>query len=145
VGMNTSVNLARPAGKAVMLMIALLLFLMPFTGVIMGYADTKPITLTLEESVLSAKNGSTVYTIKEEDIYGISLEEELPKGLSRTMGTGMEHLYKGQWRSDATGTVTVMLDPTKGPYLLIRTEKGSWYLLGCREAETTRAIYEQLK
>ena len=72
------------------------------------------------------------------------LLEELPENLVRVNGTGMDTLLKGNFYSNETGNVKVILDPETPPFILIRTDDKT-YLFGTRDSEMTRQIYEVLK
>ena len=56
----------------------------------------------------------------------------------------MDTLLKGNFYSNETGNVKVILDPETPPFILIRTDDKT-YLFGTRDSEMTRQIYEVLK
>lgn len=145
IGVNSTVNLARTGGKIFMALTVLLLALMPFTGVWVESIGSHPIEMTVDAENFTVKSGSTTYTIKNSDIKDVTLLEELPGHLSRKMGTGMEHYLEGSFSADEIGNVTVLLDPTVSPYILIETNGGRYYLFGSREETTARDAYAQLK
>lgn len=145
IGINSTVNLAKTAGKLLLGASVLLLALMPFTGVWMESMGSHEILMTAENEVFTVKAGTTTYTVNTSEIKEVTLLEELPSHLSRKMGTGMEHYLEGKFSADAIGNVTVLLDPTVSPYILIQTDSGKYYLFGSRKAETTRDAYEALK
>ncbi len=145
IGVNSTVNIARTTGKILMIATGLLLALMPFTGVWVESIGSQPITMTETAETFTVKSGSTTYTIKNSEIKEATLLEELPSHLSRKMGTGMEHYLEGSFTADEIGNVTVLLDPTVSPYLLIQTEGGKYYLFGTRDEEMTKDAYTQLK
>lgn len=125
VGLNTTVNMARPAGKIVMVLTAALLLLMPLAGVWVMREERAPVTLTLTDTVLTAAHAGTCYEIPLADIDETELLEELPD-IRRVAGTAMETVDKGRWRSDEYGALTVCLDPRTGPWLLVKTEETTW-------------------
>lgn len=128
VGLNTTVNLARPAGKVLVILTAALLLLMPLAGVWLMGEEKAPVTLTLTETALVAAHASTRYEIPIKNIRSAELLEELPD-IRRVAGTAMDTVDKGRWRCDAYGTLTVCLDPRTGPWLLIKTGEIT-YLVG---------------
>lgn len=128
VGINTTVNLARPAGKVIIILAAALLLLMPLTGVWLMGEERAPVTLTLTATALVAAHSSTRYEIPLEDIQSAELLEELPD-IRRVAGTAMDTVDKGRWRCDAYGALTVCLDPRTGPWLLIKADEIT-YLVG---------------
>lgn len=149
VGTNTTVNLARPGGKIFMGLTLVLVLLLPFTGVIIDNATGGEIVLEITETAdsedqLFAKCGGTKYEIPLDSVESVTLLEELPAKLTRTWGTGMEHLLSGNFGSKDYGSLQVCIDPTVKPFLLVETS-GKTYLLGCRDSAATRALYETLK
>lgn len=144
VGTGSSFNMARPAGKITMGLVGLLLLAMPFTGFFFSSVSDKPITLELGDTAVTAAIGSTTYTVPLGDIAEAELLESLPENLIRTNGTGMENLLKGRFKAPALGRMTLCLDPTCPPFLLLTTSDGRHYLFGSREAGQTEEIFMQL-
>lgn len=128
VGMNTTVNMARPAGKVVIILTAALLLLMPLAGVWVMGEEGASVTLTLTDTALVAGHASTRYEISLEDIQSVELLEELP-AIRRVAGTAMDTVDKGRWRSDEYGSLIVCLDPRTGPWLLVEAGETT-YLVG---------------
>jgi len=140
IGINSTVNVAHTPGKLLIGFTLLLLLALPLFGIWIDGMGTRNIDVAIQSDQLEA--GS--YTIPLDHIADVQLLEELPSGLRRVMGTGMDTLLKGDFSSELTGRVKVLLDPTVGPYLLIRTTDGTCYLLGTRDASATSALYAQL-
>ena len=140
VGLNATVNLARPAGKIIMLLTAALL-LMPLVGVWLMGEERAPVTLALTDTALVAAHSGTRYQIPLEDIEEAELLTELP-AIRRVAGTAMDTVDKGRWRCDEYGTLTVCLDPRTGPWLLVKTEETTW-LVGAGDG-TAGAVYTDL-
>ena len=113
-------------------------------GVWMGAIGSQEITTTIEQDTFTISSGSTSYQIKTSDIKEVVLLEELPSHLSRKMGTGMDTYLEGKFSADNIGNVTVLLDPTVSPYILIQTKDGKYYLFGTRDAAKTNDAYQQL-
>ena len=128
VGINTTVNLARPAGKVIMILTAALLLFMPLTGVWLMGEERAPVTLTLTDTALVAAHSSTRYEIPLDTIRSVERLEELPD-IRRVAGTAMDTVDKGRWRCEEYGPLTVCLAPRTGPWLLIKTGETS-YLVG---------------
>ena len=156
-GLNTTVNLAKPAGKVIMGLVALMLLAMPFMGAIIDGAIGKPITMTVyegessievtdinkfvsdfesgsfgDEAAIEAIQGKKGYKIDASEIAEIKVLEKLPKGLTRAWGTGASHLLKGKFTSEEYGMLNLCLDPQCGPFVLITTNDGEHYLFGIR-------------
>ena len=142
--MNSTINMAKPAGKVLAALLVLTLAALPFMGIFMDYLANKDITLRVTEQTVEADAGMTHYKVVLEDIRETELLEKLPDDLQRRWGTGMDTLLEGKFRSGMTGDVTVLLDPGKGPFILIRTEDKT-YLFGVREQGEAEKIYEQIR
>ena len=143
-GLNTTVNLAWPAGRIFMGFAALCLLGMLAIGPWMSSLDTRPVTLTATETELISTYGTKETRIPRAEITDVTLLDELPDGLSRTNGTSMEHLTYGRYFSRVYGGIDLCLDPTEPPFLLISTAEKT-YLLASREAEQTREVAEALE
>ena len=141
-GVNTSVNLAHPAGKVIAAALVLLILSLPLTLI---FLDGKPPVLSVREETLVAASGSRSYEVALEDIAEVELREALPQRLWRSYGTATESLLRGKFTSEETGNVTLCLDPTAPPYLLITTEGGQRYLLGSSMEDETLAVFDLLR
>jgi uncharacterized membrane protein len=140
IGLNSTVNVAHTPGKLVMGFTLLILLALPFFGLWMDRMSTQDINVTIGAEQLEA--GS--YTVPLDRIAEVELLETLPSDLRRVVGTSVNTLIKGDFSSNQTGRVKALLDPTVGPYLLIRTTDGACYLLGTRDAAATAALYARL-
>lgn len=130
VGCNTSVNLARPAGKVLMGLLAALLVFLPILGVWLMGEERSPVELALTDTALVASHGGDRYEVPLKDIDQVEMLSELPGGLRRVVGTGMDTVQKGRYASDQFDSLTLCLDPRTGPWLLIVTQEGETYLFG---------------
>lgn len=139
VGSNTTVNLARPAGKLLMVVVALVLLAIPLISPVAELA-AGGVALEISGEVLD----SGKYELELAEIAEVELLDELPKGLVRVAGTSMPKLLSGRFSSPETGAVKVSLDPTEGPYLLVTMHSGAKYLLGGSEGVAAE-IFERLQ
>ena len=143
VGTNTSVNLARPAGAAVMIVSALLILLMPLLGVWMIGEEISPIECTATADTLVVQQGMSTYTIETEDITHVEVLDDLPE-ISKRWGSNFSRLYKGSFRVEGYGTCEVLLDPGDDAFLLIEAD-GETYVFSFRGEEDVTALAEQLQ
>ncbi len=144
-GMNTTINMAKPAGKVFMAISALAIIALPFIGLFIDRLGTQPIELTVNETELRTKTGMFHYEIALDDIKDTVLLEELPASLVRKMGTGTDRLLEGRFSSEQYSAMTLLADPTVSPYIIIETREGKIYMFNSRDPEVTRDIYSQLK
>lgn len=140
VGTNSSVNLAKPAGKLLYGFVALLILTLPLWGLMFGNNN---ITTDISTDSIFIKGGMHEYTIKADDVTNVQLLTELP-AIARTAGTNLPEFYGGNFTSREYGKLKVCLDPTSPPFVLIETEDQT-YLLGTKDENQTNAIYEALK
>ena len=139
VGMGMSINLAHPAGKAMMVFTVLVLLSLPVLGIWMVVEETTPVTAEITAQELIVRQNGT-YTVALEDIESAALLEKLPPA-SRTWGTGLPNLLKGRFLVDGYGSCTLSLDPTNPPFLLLDTTEGT-YIFGI---DNTEEIYHRLQ
>lgn len=145
VGINSSVNLAKPAGKVLGVVLALVMLSIPFMIPITNTVLDKPPVIEVNETALTATSGGTHYEISLDEIKSAELMEELPTKLVRNMGTGLENLMKGDFSAQDYGSMKVCLDPQCPPYLFVEKENGQKFLVGSREEGKIEAIYELIK
>ncbi|MBR2832733.1 MAG: hypothetical protein IKE57_07410 [Oscillospiraceae bacterium] len=144
IGVNSTVNIAHVPGKIFLVFLVLLLLALPFMGMILGALGSQEIALSVSDGAFTASAGATHYTVPLEEIEEAELLPQLPSGLRRISGTGMNTLIKGHFSADGMGSVEVIADPTVPPFLLIRTDSGRNYLLGARDPAVTRQVFEEV-
>ncbi|NLH63273.1 MAG: hypothetical protein GX478_03640 [Erysipelotrichaceae bacterium] len=145
IGINSTVNLAKPLGRIMYGLMALLLAALPFMGIWLDSIGTQDISMQLTEPQLTVRSGSTVYRIETDEIKEAVLMDALPTNLHRRMGTGMDRYLEGKFTADEIDNVTVLLDPEVSPYLLIQMENEQYYLFGTRDGEEVKTVYAMLK
>lgn len=143
-GLNTTINVARPAGKILMGLTALLLAALPFMGLYFDRLGTKPIELAVNEEALTVRSGHYHYEVQLDEIAHTELLEKLPSNLSRKMGTGTQTLSEGTWAAEEYGTMKLLIDPNVSPFILIETKDGKYWLFNCRESAETQAVFNEL-
>ena len=144
VGLNSSFNLARPAGKVIAALLVLVLAAIPLLGALMADEMASPVTLELSGEALSARHSLTGYEIPLDDIESFEVIAELPQ-MTRTFGGAADTFLEGDFSSERYGALKVCLDPGAGPWLLVRTEDGTAYLLGASDADETEAVAQDLE
>ncbi len=141
-GVNSTVNVARPGGKVFMTFAFVLLFVaMPVMGVCFDAMGTGPEPLVVEDGALVAASWGKDYVLPLEDIASAEVIDALPKNMVRVMGTGMDSLLKGRFKTDE-GDATLCLDPRTGPWLKVTMADGTLYLLGGGESDIVDIIQE---
>lgn len=141
-GSNTTVNLARPAGKVVLGLTAALLIFMPLFGVSVMAQEKAPVVLELTETHLVAIHANTEYEIPLDEIRKAELHENMPVGLTRVAGTSLPNVRKGKFSGGGYGSITLCMDPRTGPWIVVIGEGTDRWLLG--GTENTAEIYDRL-
>lgn len=144
VGLNSTFNLARPAGKFFAGLVVLVLLAIPFMGFSLDGVGGKPLDLQINDTILTASYGNSSYEIAVEDIEEMELLDELPENLVRVRGIGASNLLKGRFRSRELGNLTLCLDPQCPPFLMIKMTDGRQFLLGTRDASVIETVFVQL-
>ena len=144
IGTNSSVNVAHLPGKILMGFAVLVIAAMPLMGVIMGSVDKADIAIEIKDEDLTAKSGMSKYSISMDNIQSADMIETLPDHLRRRNGTATDRTLKGHFSSDEYSSITLMLDPTVSPYIVIETADHKYYLFGTRDSEATKALYEEI-
>ena len=141
-GVNSTVNVARPGGKVFMAFALILLFVaMPVMGVCFDRMGTGPEPLAVEDGALVAASWGKDYVLPLEEIESAEAVDTLPGNMVRVMGTGMDSLLKGRFKTD-WGDATLCLDPRTGPWLKVTMADGTLYLLGGGESHAVDIIQE---
>ena len=143
-GVGTTINMATPVGKAMAVVLAVVLVATTALCAWPIALEFTPITLTVEGESLVARQIGEDYVIEVDDIQNLTLVEELPS-MTRTNGTGMETLLKGTFRLTETGErVQLFLDPENAHFLTFTAEDTIYYM-SCAEDGHTLTLYEALR
>ncbi len=142
VGVGTTINMATPAGMATGVFSVITLLSIPVVCIWMILLEFVPISLSVQDEVLIARHLKNDYVIEIDSITELTLEDELPRS-SRTNGTGMENLQKGNYRNSLDGRIQMFLNPQNQYYLRIISEGTIYYLGGVDDTET-REVYALL-
>ncbi len=142
IGANSTVNLARPGGKAfIALALALLFVAMPAMGLWLDNMAGGPRPLKVEDGALVAASPAGRYELPLEEIDEAALIYALPDITARTWGVGMDGLLQGKFQTE-WGRANLCLDPREGPWLRVTMADGTLYILGGGDVE---AVYGEIK
>lgn len=142
VGINTSVNIAKPFGKILAAIALVTLLGLPFLGVYISSDIKAPIVMDVKNQHLLVDRGSDSYDIKIDNISQIVLLDELPDNLRKINGLNADSVYSGEYSARDYGNVEVCLDPGIKPYMMVSTKSGEKYIFGTRKYEDTKRIYK---
>lgn len=142
VGINSSVNIAKPFGKILTALVLVIILGMPFIGVYISAEIKAPIAINVKDQHLLVDRGSDSYDIKIDNISQIVLLDELPDNMRKINGLNADNVCSGEYSAKDYGNVEVCLDPEVKPYMLISTKSGEKYIFGTRKYEDTKRIYK---
>ena len=143
VGMNMSINLAKPAAKGFIMFTLIVLMAMPLMGVWMIVDETTPSALAVEGGALIARQVGDRYEVSLGEIVSVDLVWELPR-LTRVRGTGYENLYKGVFWVAGYGDSDFCLHPQNPPFLIVKTGERT-YFLNDHDPAATQRTYRLIK
>lgn len=134
-GMGTTVNMARPAGKAVIVLTIVTLLLSLYVCIWVMLLEFTPIQLSVKNGYLQAGQIKQDYSIPVGSMHNLELVEELPH-LSKVNGTGMDNLLKGTFRVPEEGRCEVFLNPQNTLFIRFEYAGETYYMSGYDDAET---------
>lgn len=142
IGIGTTINLAKTSAKILMVFMALIVLAMPLTGIWLMKEEFTPVRLEVTADNVIARHISTVYSIALTDIQTAYLIDTLPDG-TRTNGTAMDTVEKGNFRLNGIGESRLCLDPQVPPFIVIITADHT-YIFGSHQNGEARAVYDAL-
>lgn len=144
IGIGTTVNIATPLGKGLMLFSAFALLCIPFICVWIIVDEFTPIDLIIQNQTLCAEHLKTDYEIPVMEIEDLTLltASDLPDW-SKAYGTAMDTLEKGIFTIPGGEDCTVFLNPQNHYFLHFKVNGKSYYLGGVDDAQT-KEIYKKL-
>lgn len=138
VGLGTTVNLARPAGKAIMALSLVCLLAMPFLGVWMMAEEFTPVTVSVSSEEIDVAHLGPEFSVPLSAVTNYEVLSSLPR-LSKRVGTAMDDLCKGTFQVEGYGSCRLCLDPRAGRFLVLRTADET-YLISPGNGELARIL-----
>lgn len=129
VGVNTTVNMAKPVGMIIMVISGLLIAACPFIGGYFYYADKVPMTLEFTDTAIIATHMSEEYRIPTDEIVSREKIDEIPKGLTKINGYATDKVFKGTFQTDDYGVCEVFFSTDATDFYIVETENET-YILG---------------
>ena len=142
-GMNMSFNLARPAGKVIMGLCALLIASMPFIGVWLMGVEFSPRRAETAEGAVEVVHLTSQFTVEYADVESAELIYDLPESY-RTNGTGMDKLLEGHFTVEGYGRCRLCLDPTEAPFIILAA-KDATYIFNLETPEETKSVFSIIR
>lgn len=143
VGMNMTVNLARPGGKLLMGFCVLSIAAMPLLGVWLMAVEFSPRRVTADGAYVEVVHLTKQFGVTLSESDSAALLETLPRAW-RTNGTGMDTLLEGHFTVDGYGACRLCLNPRAAPFIVLVTEDGT-YLFNAETPEETRNVFNTIR
>ena len=130
VGSNTTINMAKPAGKLLMGLSALLLLAIPFIGVYLVIADYTPMTVEFTDSAIVARHMTVDYDLPYDEIAEMVKTTERPPLTSKINGWGTDNVQKGTFKVKDYGVCEVFMSSDADEFCIAKTKDGKYYIFG---------------
>ncbi len=141
VGTNSTFNLARPAGKLIMVFCVLSILVLPFSAVLLISEETSPVAISMQEDTILLSHGITKKSIPMNEIQNVELLETLPRS-TRIVGTGLPTLLKGKFAMQGyEESCYFCLNPKEAPFVTF-LYNGTRYVLNYSAAEMLLSLDE---
>jgi len=127
IGVSSTVNLAHPAGKALMIFLMMCLLILPLMSVWMIGEEFTPISSEITDNTIVVRQLWQECEIPLDDILDSTILEERPD-MGRIVGSSIGTLRKGRYDVAGFGTCRVYIRDPEGPYLMLITKDGKYLL-----------------
>ncbi len=144
-GMGMGMNLAKPAGKITMGLVALILVIgVPLMAGWFIAMDFTPREARIEDGTLYFEHLTEKYEIPLDDISSLELLDDLPSA-RRVAGTGMDTLCEGRFDVEGYENVRISLDPQQDCYIVVLTDEGLTRIFNLMTEAETEAFYAEIE
>lgn len=144
IGIGTTMNMAKPAGKILMGFSVLCILAMPILGIWLMTEEFTPIKIETTENSIEVVHVVKEYEIPVDDIVSYDVTNDLPS-MNKIIGSNMDKLYKGQFNVKGYGSCNVCLDPTGDEFLWITINDNDGekiYIIGIDDKEVMENTLE---
>ncbi len=135
IGVGSTINLARPAGKALMAFLVLCLLSLPLISAWMIGEEFTPISTEIVEGNIVVRQLWQECEIPLDDIIDSTVLETRPT-MGRIVGSSIGTTRKGRYEVTGFGTCRVYIQDPEGPYLMVFTHDGKYLLEWSEELAT---------
>jgi hypothetical protein len=104
--------------------------------------DSKPSAIEIKDGNLII-SGSFGLTVPVSGISDLNITEAAPKIASRTNGSGIGTVYKGEFRLEGSIKARIYADASKPPFITFNEDNTIFYI-NLATAEETQALYKLL-
>ena len=142
-GSGMGVNVARPAGRAIIIGTALLLVGMMVFGVCQAAGFDAPREANIEGGMLYFQHFTEKYEVNLSEITDLELLHELPSS-RRVAGTGMPNLLEGRFTVEGYENARISLNPEEPPFIAVTTPEFT-RIFSLETPEETESFYNELR
>lgn len=142
IGVGTTINMATPLGKGLLIISIIALLSIPLSCVWVIMEEFTPIDLRVEDGTLYARHLNVDYELDVDDIENVLLITELPS-MSKTNGSAMDNLEKGEFHIRNHGKCQVFLNPQNTKFIVF-TCNGTEYYMGGYDDNQTQEVYDSI-
>ena len=144
VGFGSTINLAHPVGKAVGVVLILVILGVFVELVYVGIIYRTPLSVRVEDGKLICHQMKDDYTIDIEKIDELVLKKD-PENLvlQKQYGLNANMIYNGKFVVNGEKNCLVFMNLESDSYIDIRTKGKTYYISGSTEKET-KAVYDRI-
>lgn len=144
VGVGGTINIAHPAGKFIMGLVAAIIVASILSLVAVGIMVSTPIQVIDTGDTIVCHQLWDEYKIKKSEVTSVEFGDTKDLTAIRTAGTATENLAKGTYVVNGQGNCKLFMNPQVGKYIKI-TAAGKTYYISAGTLKETEALYEELK
>ena len=144
VGIGSTMNLARPAGKWAMAFLGLVIAaVFVFLG-FFAVEETLPMRAQVQEDEVICRQLIVNERIRKTDVRDTELLEQMPEPIVRTNGSATDEYLKGTFRVGQEKGCQLFVRRDARVILRIRTDQKTYYITGEND-RLTEELYRQLQ
>ncbi|NLL63648.1 MAG: hypothetical protein GX241_05340 [Ruminococcaceae bacterium] len=129
VGSNTTVNIAKPAGKVVMITTALIFIMMPFLGGFIWYTDKLPMQVKMTDEAIVCTHIKVNYNIPMEEVNSITVISKPPVIITKIVGSATDKVFKGTFKLEEYGICEIFYSRDAKQFYVVKTDDTT-YIIG---------------
>lgn len=139
VGVGTTMNTARRPGKVLMVFLAVCFLSMPALGIWLMAEDFTPMKAVILDDGVEVRHLKSEFFVAYDDVETVALLTE-PPALSRSIGTSLTYLEKGNYNVRGYGSCRICMDRRDPVILVLETEEETYLISFESKAEAEAVI-----
>lgn len=139
VGVGTTMNTARRSWKVLMVFLAVCFLSMPALGIWLMAEDFTPMKAVILDDGVEVRHLESEFFVAYDDVETVALLTE-PPALSRSIGTSLTYLEKGNYNVRGYGSCRICMDRRDPVILVLETEEETYLISFESKAEAEAVI-----